>query len=67
LRPVAADGPLVRVRREHSPAVRQIAMSESLLLAADNALYKAKREGRNRIDTALLMAPKAGRAAFDAL
>jgi diguanylate cyclase (GGDEF)-like protein/PAS domain S-box-containing protein len=32
-------------------------MPESLLLAADNALYKAKHQGRNCIATALLMAP----------
>jgi diguanylate cyclase (GGDEF)-like protein/PAS domain S-box-containing protein len=33
-------------------------MPESLLLAADNALYKAKREGRNQVATALLVAFK---------
>ncbi len=33
-------------------------MPESLLLAADNALYKAKREGRNQVATALLVAYK---------
>lgn len=33
-------------------------MPESLLLAADHALYKSKHEGRNRVATALLLAPK---------
>jgi PleD family two-component response regulator len=33
-------------------------MPESLLLAADNALYKAKHGGSNRVATAHLVAPK---------
>jgi hypothetical protein len=32
-------------------------MPESLLIAADGALYKAKDAGRNCIATALLLAP----------
>jgi len=32
-------------------------MPESLLLSADNSLYKAKDHGRNRVETALLIAP----------
>lgn len=32
-------------------------MPESLILATDNALYRAKREGRNRIEKMLLVAP----------
>ena len=35
-------------------------MPETLLLAAENALYRAKHEGRNRVATALLVAAKSG-------
>ena len=40
-----------------------IRMPEGLLLAADGALYKAKHNGRNRAEAALLLAPEGSTAA----
>lgn len=41
----------------------RIGVSESLLLAADNALYKAKHEGRNRVATSALVAQEGRQSA----
>jgi diguanylate cyclase (GGDEF)-like protein/PAS domain S-box-containing protein len=48
----------VGVAAEQARRGRTLKMPESLLLAADNALYKAKHEGRNQVATAMLIAQK---------
>lgn len=60
----AAGGGWVTVSAGAASAVARqggtMKMPESLLLAADHALYKAKNGGRDRVATALLVASKEG-------
>lgn len=52
---VTASIGVATVLARHGGTMR---MPESLLLLADNALYKAKHAGRNRVEVAMLIAPQ---------